>query len=505
MARFGTFPYSTQKYGASVNTNLLWALEIDWDDDGVFDGTNEADRMFKLRIDRGKDYYLSGDGMGFDHEQIGVAIITLDNYDGRYDPYNTSGPLYGYLEPGVKFRLWVRNGIGGTDYDVFTGIVADIQPIGRRGEVDLVLEDGWRWLQDRDVKVSLQESITADTAIGAILTAADWPWSNSLDTGPDTIDYWWTTGKKAKSEIEDLANSGLGNVFVAADGTLKYYNRQKTDDPVMILTEDVLLKDIIMPQPWEFKRNIVTVNVNPRVLQAETDIWTHNEVITLGAGKSVTLWAKYIYDGANVPAKDVVTPAATTDYTANEAADGLSGDLTGDISVAITKFADTSMITYTNGGAGTAYLTLAKLRGKPISLPNTSAIVEYGTGYATKPRSLEIDLPWQQSYNVGKSLAEVLVDFFEDQQYFPTVLIQGRPEIQFGLDLYDKVGLRLATWGIDSNFRVGKIAHRFTAGTGQNVITEIKLFPYYIPPVDSYWYLGTEGLSELGVTTYLGY
>ncbi len=506
MARYGTFRYGDgTKYGEiTVNKNLLYVLEVDWDDDGVYEA-NEAIRAYKLRVDRGRDYYISARGIGFDSEKIGQAVVTLDNYDGRYDPYNASSDLYGNLEPGRKCKLWVRDGIGGTDYAIIAGVITDIQPVGYRDSVDLIIEDGWRWLQDRDVNVTLQEVITADEAIEAILTAANWPWGSSLETGPDRINYWWTTGKKAKGEIEDLANSGLGNVFVAADGSLKYYSRQRVDDPVLILEESEVLKDVVMPQPWEFKRNIIKIKVNPRVLQTSQVIWKNYDIPKIPAGDSITIWAVYKYEGVEVPAKDVVTPVANTDYTANENDAGTGIDYTANINVSISKFSNTAKITYTNSGAYDAYLTLAQLRGKPIHAPDTSAIIEEGTEASKCPRLLEINLLWQQNYNTGSSLAEVLLDFLEDQQYFPTILIQGRPQTQLKLDLYDKVTLKLDTWGIDQNFRIGKISHRWTSETGQDILTEIKLFPYYIPPVETYWYIGTAGKSELGVTTYLGY
>lgn len=504
MSRYGTFKYSEQKYGASVNTNLLWALEVDWDGDGVFTGANEAVRMLKLQTERGNDYYLSGDGNGFESNRIGFAIMTVDNYDGRFDPYNTTGPLYGKLAPGKRVKLWVRDGIGGTDYPVIAGILQDIKPYGRRGEVDLVLDDGWRWLADRDVSVALQSSIYADDAITAVADAALYPWGYELDEGPDLIKYWWATGKKAKTEIENIANSGIGFAFVANDGKLKYYSRRHNCDPVMVLREEHLLKDIVMPQPWEFQRNIVKLKVKPRVVQSSQVIWTLNDTPSIAAGESIIVWAQYSYENQSVPATDVITPAATTDYTANTQADELGTDKTADISVAIEKFAETSKITYTNGSAGTVYLINPQLRGKPINVPDTAGINVEGTGSDTFPRVMELDLPWQQDYNIGVNIAEYLVDFLSSNQYFPTVLIEARPSVQFGLDLYDAVSLTFDTWGVDLNFRVGKIKHRFLSATGQHVQTEMKLFPVYLPPVDNYWYLGTEGLSELGVHTYLG-
>lgn len=505
MARYGTFKYSQQKYGASDLDTLLWALEVDWDGDDVFDGSNEAGRMVNMQTERGNDYFLSSDGNGFDPMGIGNAIITLDNHDGRYDPYNTSSPLYGYLEPGKKIRLSVKNGSTGTLYRVFSGILQDIQPFGRWDTVDLIMEDCWRWLADRDANTELYQSIYADAAIGHILTSVSWPdiWGSALDSAPDVMPYWWATGKKAKTEIEDLANSGLGKVFVAADGKLKYYSRQKSDSPVMVLTEDILGKDITIPQPWEFKRNIIKIKTHPRTLQSSQVIWTLRDTPKIDAGDSITIWAPYTYDGDEVPALDVISPVITTDYTANSAADGSGTNHTADITVAASIFSNTAKLVYTNGAALSIYLTLAQLRGKPINSPDMSEIIMEGAGSTTYPKTLEIDLPWQQNYNAGYDLAVYLADFLGESQPFPTIFVRGRPEIQFGLDLYDKVTLRLDSWGIDGNFWIGKICHKCMITT-QDILTEFKLFPIYKPPVDNYWYLGTAGLSELGVTTYLG-
>jgi hypothetical protein len=504
MSRYSLIKYGGAKYGASVNPNLLWALEVDWDGDGVFDGSNEAVKMINLQVYRGDDYYLSGDGKGFESKAVGFAILTVDNTDGRFDPYNSSGALYGNLRPGRLVRLWVRDGIGGTDYPIIAGVLQDIKPYGRRGEVDLILDDGWRWLSDRDVSVALQSDIYADDAITLIADAAAYPWGYELDTGPDLIKWWWATGKKAKSEIEDIANSGVGSVFVAADGKLKYYSRQHADDPIMTLHENELLKDIVIPQPWEFQRNIVKLSVKPRVIQSSQVIWTLNDTPAIQAGESITIWASYAYNNQNVPATDVITPESATDYTANDAADGEGDDKTDKVSIAFTAFAETAKIVITNNDAGTVYITLLKVRGKPINSPDTSLIIQEGTDAATYPRAMELDLPWQQNYNIGVNISEYLVDFLQSIQYFPTVLIENRPSIQFGLDLFDIVSLTLDEWGVDANFKIGKITHKFLAPTGQHVRTELKLFPVYLPPVSNYWLLGSAGYSKLGVTTYLG-
>lgn len=504
MARYGTFKYSEEKYGASVNTNLLLALEIDWDNDNVFDGSNEAVRMTRFQTERGRDFYLSADGNGFETNPIGYAICTLDNYDGKYDPWNTLSELYGYLATGKKARLWLRNGIDGTDYHLITGILTDIKPYGRKDEVDLVIDCGMRWLQDRTPSVQLHEGIYADDAIELILDDISYPsiWGRAIDTAPDPIGYWWTTGKKAKSEIEDIANSGMGYFFVAADGTATYYSRHRTDTSVMTITEDEILKTVSLPQPWEFQRNIIKVNAHPLIEQAESNLWTLRETPYVDDGDSIVIWLEYTYGGTNISAVDVIDPVATTDYTMNTASDDSGSDLTSGWSVVANKFSKTAKLTLTNNSGSGGYVTLATIRGKAVTSPDVTTVIEEGTGADDYPREMELDLPWQQDYNTAVDFAGFLKGFLGSPNAFPTIIIENRPEIQFGLELYDRVTLQLDSLGIDQDFRVGKIKHKSKSDTCQLVSTEISFFPAYDTGGSLYWILGQ---SLLGSETYMGW
>ena len=51
----------------------------------------------------------------------GTADLVLWNGDGRYDPWNTAGPYTGLIAPGVPVQI--RATVGGTTYDVFTGLI----------------------------------------------------------------------------------------------------------------------------------------------------------------------------------------------------------------------------------------------------------------------------------------------------------------------------------------------------------------------------------------------
>ena len=115
---------------------------------------------------------------------------------------------------------------------------------------------------------------------------------------------------------------------------------------------------------------------------------------------------------------------------------------------------------------------------------------------------MELDLPWQQDYNTAVDFAGFLKGFLGSPNAFPTIIIENRPEIQFGLELYDRVTLQLDSLGIDQDFRVGKIKHKSKSDTCQLVSTEISFFPAYDTGGSLYWILGQ---SLLGSETYMGW
>jgi len=506
MTKFGISTgkkYSQFKYGITTTTNLLWAIEVDWDRDDIFDGQNEGAYAYYFESNRGRDYYIRANANGFEKQPIGQCVIRLYNDTGRYDPYNTDGPLYGLLKSGCKVKIQVKNGTAGDTEPVFTGILAEIVPYGRRGTVDLVIKDGWNYLQNADVRAAIQADLTADEAIGYILDYVGWPaiWGSSLSVGSDTIDYWWEPKLKAKGEIESLSESGMGYVFVARDGALTYYSRHDDFTAVDTFTEDELLKDISINQPEEFTRNIIGIQAHPKVPQALQVIWTLNETPLIGAGESYTIWSTYKYNDIACPAIDVVDPLASTDYFGNAQEDGGGADLTANFTRTFTDFGETSKTVLTNGGAA-AYLTLLQIRGKPIESPDTAEMVSEGTGYDTEPKAFNIDFAWLQDTSVAQDLATFLSGFLAGEPIFPRGFVEDRFAIQFGRDLFDPINLDLTTWGIDEDFMIAKIKHKWLNKTGQLVRTEFKFEPTYGVGAGDYWRLGVD---LLGVGTIMGW
>lgn len=498
MGRYGIDYYGSQYYGGTTE-NLLIGFQVDWDDDDDFGSRNEADRITSIVSVRGKDHYINADGIGFEPNQIGQMIIRLNNFDGIYDPRNSSSDLYPYVEPGHKVKFFVKDGSEGLLYSVFVGILQDIIPNGYNTTVDFIVEDGNRWLYDRETNTT-----TLGTSVPGCMTyvldSVNWPdiWGSNLDTtGSDNIDPFWGEGR-AKNSLESLANSFLGFFFIAKDGKATYYSRNKGDTSVITINDSEALKQVEIPQPWEFKRNIITIKSNKRSQATDQTVWSFPEVLSIANGESVTITAEYNYNGQVVGVEGV-----SFDKTANAQEDGGGADLSSGFDLTYSgSYATKTNVIVTNNSGSNGYLTSLTATGDPFYIPYQVYAVEEGDDAATRPKSLYLDLTWQGSYYTAQSFAEFLVSFLGEPRLFPTIYIEGRPDIQFAIDLYDIVTLNITSLNINYEFRVLKIKHTSLYENLQSFRTEIKLMPTYGEAGVSQWILGT---SLLGTDTYLGW
>lgn len=504
MARYGTFAYASGTlYGdMPATTNNLWALQIDWQNIG-YDGSNESERMIDCSVTRGRGYILNSDGTGFQRVQPGRMTITLENYDGRYDPYNTDSPLYGYILPGKPFKLCVKNGTAGTLYDVMTGYIDDIQPISGRDQVRITGVDRLESLNSILVQhASIVSDARIDDIVEYILIDAGVT-TYSVDQISDTVPYWWmdkVTATYAIGEIEDLV---MGTFFVSADGTPTFYARKRPGETVVLdLESDDILREITIMQPWETVRNQIELPVKPRVSQSETVLFSITEPIEVSASTSVEIWASYYYNNESVPATSVDVTQPSSDFKAYSDTGGLGSDVTGDFTLTLTVFPESVKMVIANGGALTGYVTVLNVKGNPLTAPNpmiirdedSASVSAYGT------RKLTINSKWQQITNDAIDRGDILLTIFADPHKDAVIYMQGRNDIQFVLDLFDRISLTVENLDIDKAYRIGAISTEWLNDNGQDVLTTLKLEEIIDTSTVGYWVFST----NLGTTSYLG-
>lgn len=505
MALYGSFKYGTaDKYGVDVGADLLaWGIEVDWDGDGAFSGTPEP-YPIDLKIERGRQFAVKSDGNGFEPVTTGKLTFRLDNSSGRYDPFNASSPLYPNVAPGKRVVARVRDmgSASGAVYYLFTGEVTDIKPESSDGgdQVSISATECQKLLIDRTPIVALGTTMDVEIAMANILRSADWIYGESIDTGSDSIPYFWNTAINCWKLLQEIADTFLGKLFIAADGSVKYYSRSRAITSVLSLAENDIGRNVIIRQPWECIRNRILWTVTPRTLQSITAVWALTTKPALTAGEVVTYWVNYKYLTESVPCTGMVWPVATTDYTANTAADGSGSDRTSVLQVVPYFFAEIARIEITNTGADTLYVTKLQIRGNPLSADEAVTFEKTdATSIATyHERELRMDGLFQQDLNQGDSFADALKLEFSTAKKWPEFSIVHRWDLQFIPDLFDAITLSFPTKDVDGEFWATRIIHEWQSPTGQDVKTTIQTEP--VVNYSAYWKFP----ATLGITSIFG-
>lgn len=458
---------------------ISWQFNIDWDNDGSYEA-DESTRMMDMTIRRGRQFYLKEEGDGFQPFGVGSATVVLDNHDQRYNPYNSSSPLYPNISPDRYARIDVAYYVGVilTARTIFEGKITDIKPVSR-DRVRIEMEDGLAWLRDTTTDIVLETNTTADVVIGNILDNVDWPaiYGRNLDSGTDVYDYVWADNVNAKKAINDIVGAGIGTYYVASNGQFVFRSRHYNRSSSKTIDDSELLKEIQIRMPWEYQRNSSKVNVYPLATQNTSTLWTLQENTFIEAGDSATFTVLYKYDNQEVPAINVVTPVANTDYTMNTASDGSGADTTGDFTVSATKYGQTAELVVSNTGGDDSYITLLKIRGDAITSEDVIVAKTDNSG-GDQPRLFVLDTPWLQDVNVGISFADFLATEFDNTNKLPIIQVENRPSIQYDIDLNDLVTITSSELGINDDYTIGYIEHVWMDANGQSVKTTFHTEPY---------------------------
>ena len=178
-----------------------------------------TDRLRDVSIKRGRSRTL-------EKFTAGVASLTLDNRDRRFDPLYVSSPYYGQIVP----RKQVRISVGGVN--LFTGNVEEWE---------------WSYTVDGDAIATpraidalatlAQAPVTAGTAtaqasgarVTAILDGIGWPVATrSVSTGDATLDAdVIEDGTTALAYLQKVETSEQGALFIDASGAVTF--RSRTD------------------------------------------------------------------------------------------------------------------------------------------------------------------------------------------------------------------------------------------------------------------------------------
>ena len=469
--------------GASTDPVTYWTIEVDWDNAGTYSGQSEALYCIGFESARGRttkfEVGSNGDFIGYKMPDVGTCRITLDNSTRRFDPYYTSGALYGKLLPGRFIK--VRATYQGVTYPIFHGNISKITPYDNveRPTVVLDCEDGKRWLMNEDTNTNgvtsgLPVTVAAAQMVGVYpVRFGGVNIMGTATTATDELPYIWSEGtQKAITVLNDIIGARSDLWWIAADGDLNLMSMRNFASftaATPTITESNTLKQFAVPVPWDEVINVQRQYYYPRQIKTSYVMWTGTEAPLVAVGASTTYFPQATYNNEVVPS---AISAATISITANTAADGSGTDLSADFDGVISG-ADAigCILTVTNNhGSLSGYITAITLTGtvypaekKIEDVTDAASIAIYGTR--------RIILNNRMNNNFNYHYIGAPVDSPNIQ-----VMLQARPDEQFAFDLFYEVDTTITKYNITNDPRlVGHISHKWLDNSGQNVLTTLRL------------------------------
>lgn len=377
---------------------------------------------------------------GFDAEDRiaggGELALVMENssansagVQGYYSPEHAS------VRPGFRVGTPVRVGFThlGTTYYKWQGWVinARVAP-GAAGLREVAIRAG-DWI-DYAARVTLkgipvQVGKRADQLIAVLYVYVPRvPESVCFDLGSDVyaygIDATEDDGVLILKELARVTLSELGYCYLRGDtvsgGQLRFEPRGgRAGSPVRWAMGETELE----PDGVELSDhgldgiiNRVVVELHPRRVDAAatTVLFSLGNAPLVGA-TPVTFTAPYRDPAggsfARVGGINMVTPAATTDYLLNSAADGSGTNLTANFTVSAVFGGNSAEVTVTKNSGADGYLTKCQLRGRGIyafesvtvEASDAASIAAYGE--VAQP----FDMPYQSDVNLAKTVAGLLL------------------------------------------------------------------------------------------------
>lgn len=319
----------------------------------------------------------------------------------------------------------------------------------------------------------------------------------NFDMGLQTIAVAWFGGNSALSEIQHACESEGARFYSDEVGVLHLENRQHYNNtPALKVSVHQFtfdrLTDFAHPKPDQGIINDITVKINPRIIQPTAQIWQNGATPLITNGDTLEIWANF-QDPVPTTSTGLITPVATTDYTANTAQDGSGTDETGNISIAITKFASAAKLEITNSSGVDVYLTMLQLRGTPaqqlgevdVKVQDADSVAEHGVYHQ------DIDTPYLADQGFATDLANQIIEWYSqpinrlsiDHPFLPQLQIGDMVSALDGETGHEEI---MRTTGLSFSMGVGKL---FTGTSQLRIINPFETLTFF-----------EIGTSEIGST-----
>lgn len=390
-----------------------------------------------------------------------MADITLDNHDGYFTP-NSDSPISAYILPKRPTRIML--GFGGSNLPQFIGLTEQMPELDKNaGTAKFHLTDFLSFLFDRKIDDS---TMLQNKSTGEILTVL----FGLVGVLPAQLDFTATSfnrvpffyvekGTVLGTVVRELMEAEQGRLYMNELGIITFQNRQDfSTTPVMFFDKSNTIDyttsgedDII---------NFVELTSNVYTEQVEQSIWQSSEVTLVKAGATAVVWAT-LQD----PATSITTPVyseikiGSSHFITTEDVDGTIPNTSITIS-AISKFAKSAKITFSNAGATDAYVYAIDLWGTPVKVSDTILVEDLDQTSIDQfdEKRYTLETKYIQKRSTAQSKAAIIVDDYKDIGSILEVQVKGNMALQIG---------DIVTVGLDSyngNYAVKKITQQMMNG-----------------------------------------
>ena len=483
--------------------SAVYKIEVDWNNNGSFADADEdiSNDVKSISYSRGKDEELG-------KANPGTLEIRVNNSDGKYSP-TKSGGIFTNLLPKRVIKVTTTSPAA---YNLFYGYIESITPHPDPASQDCYISaiDGLDFMARAELDTVLYKDTVTGTLVTNILDAAAWSASlRSIDAGQDTVPYAYWNKVKARFALSDIEDSELSFILINGEGKLAYedrHHRYSATHQTSQATFDDTMVDISYDYSARNIYNEVRATVTPWNLESEAQLWKLEETTapSIDIGQAKTWWGDASVDGVPVFVDAWVTPASTTDYTANTQAGGGGDDKTGDIAITTTKFAQSIKLVVTNNATVKVFITLLKARGTYYDdLTKVSRKSEDSTSQTNyQKRTLALDGKYLTDADKAQDFCDYGIARFKDPQAEVVITIVNKDATNLtqilAREISDRITAKNTDLGLDADFFINKMEHEVTEGGKRH------LCRWYLVDAsnEDFWSLG---FSELGTGTKLGY
>lgn len=492
-----------------MSRQIVFSLQISWNFSTY---TDETTRLISATGDMA--YVPPGDSFTSGRGIISTMNLTLDNSDGRFSPLNTGSAIYSSIQDGKAYHApcYLTISIdGGSTYDrVFTGVIKWPEIVGgttkETSKVTVECRSNEeKLLQTRTSTTLADFTDYHDTGFdeGQLITA--WltdagidPGDMQIDSGLFVIPWAWLDDESVIEEVWRLAGACGGRFYCDPDGVYIYENAYywMTNTTSTSLQEALDTDDFSTFEPSYNDRDLfdsILVEAAPRTALSPDTLWEPDEIIQVLSGETRIITAR------------LRQPAYEIDNVTFTALTSGGTDITSDVAVVATKYAQRVVMEITNNHAThAAFMTPLTITGRTVSgsitVEEERNAADHGTNgayYTTRGgrrKSVRGSV-----YIQSRSHAAMVAEFLLRQSESPRLTYNlsgcpGKPSRRLG----HKISVEdLSLMATSRNAIITRIKWRLSgAGFAQDIeaIDTNALFPYQ-STTPGYFVIGT---NELG-------